>query len=710
MARYRYINTLFIKMKNTLFNSNNMPNKPLSPTYAHPKKASFISRTGLILMVLTLFFIMPANAQWRNYLSYSSPTEIEQASDGTLYVLASSGLYFYNPTDGQLITYDKTNGLNDASISHIAWNQKAQKLLIVYADNNIDLLSTNGNVTNMPAYKNTSMTEEKTINSISVSGSYAYLSTAFGIVSINMVNGEFHNTYKLGFNVSYSYIDGNYIYAASNTKGLYRGLLTANLVDPSNWTRTGDYVKKDKTIDPELLAKVSTLKPGGPTYNYFGFMRIINNQLYTCNGPYFNNTPASLQILNFDTREWTVFPNDSVYEKTGSRYWDLFALDVDPRNSNHIMAGGRSGLYEYLNGKFVNYYAKHNSLIQSFNNKSVNYQMVYGVKYDTDGNLWMLNSQAPTQSLIEYTADGQWISRSKPALMKLNQDGFTNKSLGILMDMKFDSRGLLWFVNNNWSTPSLYAYQISTDALNAYTSFVNEDGTAVEVNSVRCVTEDNDGNIWIGTTGGPLMLEPDQITAESPIFTQVKVPRNDGTNYADYLLSGVNVTSIAIDAANRKWIGTDGNGVYLISADNIHQLQHFTTENSPLLSDIIHAITVNTKTGEVFIGTESGLCSYTTASATTNEGMTKDNVYAYPNPVRPGYNGAITITGLEEDADVKIVTSSGALVYEGKSSNGEYRWYGLDRDGKRVASGVYMVEVATAAGEKGVVCKIAIVR
>lgn len=167
---------------------------------------------------------------------------------------------------------------------------------------------------------------------------------------------------------------------------------------------------------------------------------------------------------------------------------------------------------------------------------------------------------------------------------------------------------------------------------------------------------------------------------------------------------------ISLSTTNRKWIATNGNGVYLISADNIHQLQHFTADNSPLLSNIVHSVIVNEQTGEVFFGTENGLCSYTTPSVATNEGMTKNTVYAYPNPVKPDYTGAITITGLDEDADVKIVTSSGALVYEGKANNGQYRWYGLDRDGKRVASGIYMVEVATAEGEKGVVCKIAIVR
>ena len=89
--------------------------------------------------------------------------------------------------------------------------------------------------------------------------------------------------------------------------------------------------------------------------------------------------------------------------------------------------------------------------------------------------------------------------------------------------------------------------------------------------------------------------------------------------------------------------------------------------------------------------------------------MSKDNVYAYPNPVRPDYTGVITITGLDENADVKITTSNGVLVNSGKAANGQYKWYGLDRNGKRVASGVYMVEVATEEGDKGVVCKIAII-
>ena len=118
---------------------------------------------------------------------------------------------------------------------------------------------------------------------------------------------------------------------------------------------------------------------------------------------------------------------------------------------------------------------------------------------------------------------------------------------------------------------------------------------------------------------------------------------------------------------------------------------------------------MNHTTGELFIGTDNGLCSYMSDTPKAGQGMNKDNVYAYPNPVRPDYTGVITITDLDENADVKITTSNGVLVNSGKAANGQYKWYGLDRNGKRVASGVYMVEVATEEGDKGVVCKIAII-
>lgn len=142
----------------------------------------------------------------------------------------------------------------------------------------------------------------------------------------------------------------------------------------------------------------------------------------------------------------------------------------------------------------------------------------------------------------------------------------------------------------------------------------------------------------------------------------------------------------------------------------MEQIEHFTASNSPLLSNNIESLAINDATGEVFIGTNQGLCSYMSdATATSNE-MTKDNVWAYPNPVKPDYTGLITITGLTFDADVKIVSTNGSLVNQGRSNGGTYTWDGNDLKGRRVASGIYMVETATSNGSQGTVCKIAIIR
>ena len=273
-----------------------------------------------------------------------------------------------------------------------------------------------------------------------------------------------------------------------------------------------------------------------------------------------------------------------------------------------------------------------------------------------------------------------------------------------------DSRGLMWFVNNHSLKPAYYRYDMGNDELKAYDNFVNQDGSVINnLYRVACIVEDLENNLWIGTDQGPFMIEKSSIiNGEAPLI-QIKVPRNDGTDYADYLLAGMNITSIAIDGGGRKWFGTNDNGVYLISADNMTQIQHFTAENSKLLSDNVLSIAINQTSGEVFFGTDKGLCSYISDATQTNTEMDADNVWAYPNPVEPGYTGPITITGLTLNADVKIVSSNGALVNEGRSNGGAYTWDGCDKKGRRVASGVYMVVTATNTGEKGTVCKIAII-
>lgn len=661
---------------------------------------------ALLLSIVNYQLSIAQIGTWKAYMAYHDITEIEKGGN-ILYVLASDNLYSYNTNDHSIQTYDKTTVLSDCGIAHIAWCQGAKSLVILYSNNNIDILDQSDNITNLSDYYNKSMTEDKTVYSIDINGQYAYLSTGFGIVIINVSKAEITNTYNLGFRIDYSYVEGNYIYAASSTKGLYRGLMTDNLLDKSNWSRVGDYVPRTKTVDPELLALAQTLDPGGPKYNYFGFMRFTQGRLYTCNGvfgaSYDPQRPGTIQVLDNDG--WTIY-QDNIAELTGHSYMDLSELDVDPADKNHVYAGGRTGLYEFRNGQFVKHYNYDNSPIVAVTGLEGNkdYVLVQGIKYDTSKNLWCLNSYGKNNILL-FSNNTEWTQKFKEELM-LTQ----TMSLQNMKNIIFDSRGLMWFINEHWNKPSLICYQPSTEGIKVYSSFVNEDGTTVNVTFVRCVAEDKDRNIWIGTNMGPLQLPANQIGTDDDTFNQIKVPRNDGTNLADYLLTGVDVTCMAVDGGGRKWFGTNGLGAYLISEDNYSEIHHFTVSNSDIISNNVQSIAIDQQTGEVFFGTDKGLCSYMSDATEPNEEMNKDNVYAYPNPVRPDYMGLITVTGLSYDADVKIVTSNGVLVAQGRSNGGMFTWDGTDLKGKRVVSGVYFVQTTTQDGSSGTVCKIAIVR
>jgi hypothetical protein len=392
-------------------------------------------------------------------------------------------------------------------------------------------------------------------------------------------------------------------------------------------------------------------------------------------------------------------------EKPDWRFLNTYAVDIDPLDNKHIFAASRTGLFEYYDGVLKNYFNKDNSMLKSATSSN-KYVIVSSLAYDKEGNLWFTQSSVTDNSIIEITKDGEWISHPQELLM---DDG---KSLSNMMRLYQDSEGYLWFVNNHWKKSSFYCYDPKTDQIISYmVRLVNQDGAAInEMYCPKCIIEDLEGNIWIGTDNGLFMIEKSRKYNQLEYVTQVKVPRNDGTDFADYLLDNVNITDIVVDGGNRKWIGTTGNGLFLISADNMQQLENFTSENSPLLSNNILSLAMNNDTGELFIGTDIGLCSYTTNATTAVETMEKDNVHAYPNPVVSGYDGLITVVGLSLDADVKILSVSGQLVAQGRSNGGTFTWDGRDRSGKRVASGVYMVAAATSDGKKGTVCKIAVIK
>lgn len=686
----------------------------------------------ITLLITILFMTLPLSAidkgSWEIYTSYNDITEIEPAGN-LVFALASNGLFSYHIKDGSVTTYDKANTLSDFDINHIAWNKTTKKLVITYTNGNIDLLDANGNVVNVPDLYLKSMTDNKQINHIYISGANVYLSLSFGIIKLDTKEGKILDTYKLGFNVNYSYIEDNCLYAASKEAGLYRGVLKNNLIDKNNWEKAGNFkeqtmnstnvydttnkywwtVKEGKltyytlNTDKEKIYQTEGIIPDGPASNKFYRLYINKNKLYAVAGAWSQekdcNNMGEVHVWNGEKWEEFEQPSDA---SLGHRYRDLLCLDFDPSKEGHIMVGSKAGLYEFQDGKFIKCYNKDNtSVITSPLSKS--YTIISSVKYDATGKLWLLNSLGDNSILSFDQTTQEWKHYPHSEIGSNDRYNLT----GLIID---ENNGNMWFVNNSYEKNRLYKYNYNTDELTMYgATFTNEDGKNITPIYVHCLTEDRNGNIWIGTTSGPLYLSLSDIKNGTDIFTQHKVPRNDNTNYADYLLDNSNIRCIAVDGANQKWFGTD-NGVYLISDDCNTQIYHFNTENSPLISNTIHSIAINNNAGKVYFATDKGLCSFNNGIVSPNAEMTKDNVYAYPNPVKPDYTGKINIVGLSFNADIKIVSTNGTLINEGRSAGGSYTWDGCDQNGKKVASGIYMVETATESGEKGMVCKIAIIR
>lgn len=666
--------------------------------------------------IITLFSFLfntlhAANTDgWRIYNVFGTPQMVVKGSAQTYYVLASNHVFSCHLDDNSVQLLDKTNGLNDVTVTQMAWNTAVGRLLLVYDNQNMDVVDEKGNVFNMAYLRDYSAPLDKQITCIFMSGRYAFLGTGFGIVKVNMADATITDTYRLDFKVDNVEVENGFLVANSSTEGCFKADMKANLYDKSSWKHVGNYVPKPQTNYSELIDKVKNFIPDGPRYPYFGFMKVINGKLYTTPGGFvpLNNKdlPGHIQVWNGE--KWQLIPDEDITKKTGYSFESNNVLVVDPLNENHFFVAGRTGVYEFLDGKFVQNYTQGTpglyvaATLSDPNN--LNYVIVQGLVYDRKGNLWLANSISPKSSLLEYTVDKQWVSHHDNRLMTADDRSFEN-----MVSMMFDSRGLLWFTNYYFRETALVGYNTETGEMQVIKTFKNQDGYTLQPQFVKAVTEDREGNLWLSTSIGPLMLPPEEIGKTSPSFTQVKVPRNDGTNYADYLLHNIDVNQTVVDGGNRKWFATNGNGVYLVSADNVQEIHHFRAENSPLLSNVVESIAIDGATGTVYFGTDKGLCSFHNAVTEPAETMSQSTVSAYPNPVRPEYVGNITITGLQADSDVKIVATDGKLVKSGRSTGGSFIWDGNNAMGRRVPSGIYFVLAATPEGKNGVVCKIAVV-
>lgn len=450
---------------------------------------------------------------------------------------------------------------------------------------------------------------------------------------------------------------------------------------------------------------IMSYKPSGPAANSAWDMVFAGDKLFVVPGG--REGAQFLRqgvIMILEDGEWTNILNNEITSQTGKPALDFMSVAVNPNDKNHFFVSSYgTGLYEFKENILHAHYTPSNSTLESILNYDENYYTRSdGVTFDAEGNLFVVNSRSNLTIPIKILShDKQWYqsyyssSLNMQTLSKIMISTRNTNQKWVLSHRS--SPGVLIFDDNGTIS------DISDDRSIFYSSFFDGDET-VAFRYIYSIAQDDNGVVWIGTDKGPfLFYNTENVFNSDYICTRIKVPRNDGTNLADYLLENEAVKAIAIDGANRKWLGTSSSGVYLMSENGQETIHHFTTSNSPLPSNEILSIAIN-PTGEVFFGTTNGIISYQSDASIPSSNY--HNIYAYPNPVRNNYHGPITITGLIENTQIRITDLYGNLVCNTRSNGGIATWDGKDARGRRVNTGVYFVICVNEDGTQSTVTKI----
>jgi len=406
------------------------------------------------------------------------------------------------------------------------------------------------------------------------------------------------------------------------------------------------------------------------------------------------NAPA---IYHYNSISWANLTGGS--DPLMAQASDLSTVSVDPSDPRRIYSGSWGhGLLELYDSKVVNRYGEWNSTLRHHSAGDTSDVRVGGTAFDSDGNLWVVNSH--TNNCISRKSGQTWTGYNVPII---NQS-----DLGQMIIDQNNQKWIVMRITSSVSNSLLVFKEDATTPANSKSIMLNSQPGSGNVpgQAVYAIAVDKNGQIWVGTEKGiGVFFNPENVFSGQNFDAQQILVQQGA--YVQYLMENEKVSALAVDGANRKWIGTEGGGLYLFSEDGTKQIYHFTSETSPLLSDNILALAIDPETGEVFIGTDQGLVSY---KGTATEGSdTFSNVYAYPNPVKEDYAGLIGIKGLVANAQVRITDTEGNLIFSTKAEGGLAVWDGKNFDGRKAKSGVYLVYAGNDKGTQKIVTKILII-
>jgi len=708
----------------------------------------------IFLSLIILFAFVSTKGQniptysWQEHLSFQNAKCIVEV-ENNIYCATENGLFYYNKDDYTINRLNKMNGLSDVGISSLAYDKENKIVIIAYNNTNIDLIK-NESVVNITDIKLKEIFGEKKINSIYINNGIAYLSCSFGLVLLDLEKEEVKDTYKIGeggnfVGINDCAINDTSVFAATTDGFYYANVNSSSLFNFNTWVKHPNYSGeiRDITITPsELIVNVGNSM----------FVRYFNNTTIQTSDTAIhleidNSSQLTLTSSNFIKLQDVIIDNDNILWIADSvnslmkfenlTYHSTIKPNCPSSNSIHkinILNDNLTLLHNQEKNSIsessdmmeweVNNYNKNiissvkigdqtfygsssNSLISVENNIVTNYSFqntnnvidsnenIVSLLTDTDNNLWGAKSHS-SSPLFCKTNQNEWISFNMP---------FVANQTTEIGEMIIDDYGQKWGIRTN---NGLFVYNdnntISDKSDDQFTKITTGLGSGnLPNNYVYCLANDLEGNIWVGTKEGVCVFySPSSVFSGYNFDAQQIIVEENG--FGQYLLNAEIIYTIAIDGGNRKWIGTLGSGLFLLSEDGTEEIFHFTDENSPLLSNTILDIEINHETAEVFIATDKGLMSF--RSDATQSAQHPDDLHIFPNPVRESYNGIITINGLSYESNVKITDVSGNLVFETNSEGGTAIWNGSDINNNRVGTGVYLVLSSDKYGREKTIGKI----
>lgn len=767
----------------------------------------------LLLTCFSFYIGLHVKAQsiltWTEHVSYNSLKDVVQVGD-LAYGATDMALFSYNKVDGEIERITKQSGLSDINIVALDVHRPTNRIVIGYANGNIDLYR-NGRITNISDIsRSTLFLGNRFMNHLRVQGDVLYVSMGFGIVVIDLNDNIVRDTYIIGeggtqINVNQVIINDtdDMIYAGTEN-GLYSASLSSPLAFFQSWHRDDRFGQTDVHLvtvfnGTPFIAKRSTPDISEDSVFYYDnnqwtyfdelepqnyrdlrssvdalvavndfSVRVFNNNL----GRIYNITPGNVNNSDFrpvkavrDTernRIWmastqlgltelnpgdfffSYIPNGPTLNQAYSLYhngiklyvstaslsgtlteqfnrsgiftykdftWgginpdvlsnvaDIVSVISHPDDPNHLYAATwGNGLIEIKDGVEIARYNSDNlseHALVPVNNTSSRIRVGW-MDYDSQGNLWIVTSQNDNP-LVVLRADGSWANISL---------GTFAGSTTVVQRMIVTSRDQIWIQTRNSGV--VVCQENESGQMDIVRLSQNEGDGALPSNVVNDFAEDRNGAIWLGTSAGVgVIFNPQNIFEGNGSFDATRITfEEDGVVQA--LLSQENVTTVFVDGSNKKWFGTSFRGAFYTSSDGREEIYAFNQSSSPLPSNTILDITVDPESGEVFFATPGGITSFRGAATEASDEF--DAPFAYPNPVRPEYNGPIFIRGLVRDAQVKITDVSGNLVFETQAEGGQAVWNGNRFDGTPAASGVYMAFLNDPEGFQTDVVKILIVR